>query len=482
MLSLRSFSIGGAIIVLGVLFYGGFVSGLSVFQIVQGGTGTSTAPTYGKLFVGNSAGTWDYVSTSSLGITGTSDGTFSTTSANHWSTFGLAFSTTSTDYWETQQAARGADGTFSTTSANYWATFGLGFSTTSAAAWLTTTDYTPNTRTLTIAGTSGQITSSAGAQDLSANRTWTLSLPSHVIFPSSFNATNGSTTNATSTTFFATHLNATNASSSALVVSGTRSAALITSATGVVSGASATTCTNQFVRSISAVMAGTCASISNADWSGTDLSVANGGTGLSTFGGSGTVLFTTAADTLSSDTDMTYDGTRNRLTLLHASTTAVGVTGALYLPTAHFNATRNGIGSTTPSSLWLNSLSSTTVLQQGQFVVGISSSTVLGTTQTVNWNTGNHQRFILNAATNFVLNSTSSNPLDGGKYTLELCQDGTGSRTATFVTGNTHIRWKNNATTTITSTANKCSLIYFIYEATYSMYRGVGSTTNISIN
>lgn len=150
MLSLRSFSIGGAIIVLGVLFYGGFVSGLSIFQIVQGGTGTSTAPTYGKLFVGNAAGTWDYVSTSSLGIIGTADGAFSTTSANHWSSvglgfsttssnywsaFGLGFSTTSTDYWETQQAARGADGTFSTTSATYWSTFGLGFSTTSANVW-----------------------------------------------------------------------------------------------------------------------------------------------------------------------------------------------------------------------------------------------------------------------------------------------------------------------------------------------------------
>lgn len=68
---------------------------------------------------------------------GSADGTFSTTSANYWSTFGLAFSTTSTNYWETQQAARGADGTFSTTSANYWSTFGLAFSTTSTNYWKT---------------------------------------------------------------------------------------------------------------------------------------------------------------------------------------------------------------------------------------------------------------------------------------------------------------------------------------------------------
>ena len=37
--------------------------------------------------------------------------------------------------------------------------------------------------TITIAGTANQITSSAGAQDLSANRTWTLSLPSDVLIP-----------------------------------------------------------------------------------------------------------------------------------------------------------------------------------------------------------------------------------------------------------------------------------------------------------
>lgn len=62
-----------------------------------------------------------------------------------------------------------------------------------------TGSYVPTTRTLTVAGTANQISSSAGAQDLSANRTWTLSLPNHVIFPSSFQATSATTTNATST-------------------------------------------------------------------------------------------------------------------------------------------------------------------------------------------------------------------------------------------------------------------------------------------
>jgi len=44
--------------------------------------------------------------------------------------------------------------------------------------------------TMTIAGTANQITSSAGAQDLSANRTWTLSLPADVLIPTIITAPN----------------------------------------------------------------------------------------------------------------------------------------------------------------------------------------------------------------------------------------------------------------------------------------------------
>lgn len=68
--------------------------------------------------------------------------------------------------------------------------------------------YTPlnPTRNITVAGTAAQITSSAGAQDLSADRTWTLSLPAHVTFPGNFQATNATTTNATTTSLYFTGL------------------------------------------------------------------------------------------------------------------------------------------------------------------------------------------------------------------------------------------------------------------------------------
>lgn len=87
---------------------------INPFRPVQGGTGTSSIPTYGQVLVGNSSGTYSLVSTSSLGIVGAADGAFSTTSADYWKSVRNFFSTTSVDYWETTQAPRGGSGTVGT--------------------------------------------------------------------------------------------------------------------------------------------------------------------------------------------------------------------------------------------------------------------------------------------------------------------------------------------------------------------------------
>ena len=133
-----------------------------------------------------------------------------------------------------------------------------------SADWTTFNNKVATSRTLTIAGTANQITSSAGAQDLSADRTWTLSLPSHVVFPGNFQATNATTTNATTTSSFY--------SSNKTFLETITSAIALTGADGLVAEYTGTTCTNQFVRVLSALGVATCATVGTADVAGLDIS------------------------------------------------------------------------------------------------------------------------------------------------------------------------------------------------------------------
>ena len=81
-----------SLIFIGLFLGVGFTAqAASVLFPYQGGTGTSSVPTYGQMFVGNAEGTYTLTATSSLGITGTGgSGTFSWTPTS----YGVSTSTT----------------------------------------------------------------------------------------------------------------------------------------------------------------------------------------------------------------------------------------------------------------------------------------------------------------------------------------------------------------------------------------------------
>ena len=70
--------------------------------IAHGGTGTSTAPGNGQLLIGDASGNYEFVSTSSLGIGGTTYG-FTYPLQNSADVISLAFGTTTANAWSQLQ-------------------------------------------------------------------------------------------------------------------------------------------------------------------------------------------------------------------------------------------------------------------------------------------------------------------------------------------------------------------------------------------
>lgn len=110
-----------------------------------------------------------------------------------------------------------------------------------------------------------------------------------------------------------------------------------------------------------------------------------------------------------------------------------------------------------------------------QFQSGIASTTG-ATAYTIDWSTKKLQRIILQANNvSIAINATSSTPLDGERYILEVCQQDPAYTGAFFSTPG-QLRWAET-TTTITTTVNTCHWILFLYELRTSTYKVLASTT-----
>ena len=135
--------------------------------------------------------------------------------------------------------------------------------------------------------------------------------------------------------------------------------------------------------------------------------------------------------------------------------------------------------SSTMQSLWVGIGGATTTSfgVLGSFHTRIASTTG-ATVHTIDWSAGSQQRILLQAnSSQIVINSTSSNPQDGGRYILDVCQGDAAFTGTAFAGSGAQFAWKRNATTVITTTVNTCTKIGFNYSSLRSLYDVPGSST-----
>jgi hypothetical protein len=182
--------------------------------------------------------------------------------------------------------------------------------------------------------------------------------------------------------------------------------------------------------------------------------IANGVTRLRTTGGNGISLSVTT------DGQLTIrDKTNANNGAMLVGSTTVSTTLKIATSTPYLNSALSVTGTTT-------------VVGQ---INSVLASTTAGATSpyTVDWSAGNTQKYTLSGSNNFIINATSSNPVDGGKYVLKIC-NATGSATFTFATP--LFSWYNG-TTTANGTVNMANWIGMIWDAREQKYNVIASTT-----
>lgn len=159
----------------------------------------------------------------------------------------------------------------------------------------------------------------------------------------------------------------------------------------------------------------------------------------------------TALSTWAGSANLTTAGTITTGTWNAGGVTSSGVFASTNTTGTSTIANALGVGTTTPAATGHKLMIQGSAAVQ-EIKVATSSSI------TIDWNTGNQKMVGLGAATTI----TFANGYPGGAYRLEICQDGTGSRTVTWPGGGV-ILWAGGTAPTLTATADKCDWFSFLY-------------------
>lgn len=157
----------------------------------------------------------------------------------------------------------------------------------------------------------------------------------------------------------------------------------------------------------------------------------------------------------------TISGTLGSLTGLTVASGGVTVTG-----NSTITGTLGGLTGLTVASGGLTVTAGGATITDGNLALNSGQANLTrfdagdsGTSLTINFNDGNVQRVRLTGNCTF----TFTNPVVGASYVLEVLQDGTGSRLATWPAT---VKWDRNTAPVLTTTINQKDVVVFLWNGT----------------